>query len=103
MVRSTVEVMAKEEKGSKNNLATDFNKKWGTVSKKHYYDTQEAIRNGEDISLLSNRKASQKEKQTDIIKGAEIKEWGLDINSLLVTEAPYDQEHDVDFYARNIL
>ena len=103
MARSMVEVMAKEVKGSKNNLATDFNKKWGTVSKKHYYDTQEAIKNGEDVSLLSNRKASQKEKQTDIIKGAEIKEWGLDINSLLVIKSSFNQEHDVDFYARNIL
>ena len=88
---------------SKGKLETDFNKEWGTVSKKHYYDTQEAIKNGEDVSLLSNRKASQKDKQTDIIKGAEIKEWGLDINSLLVTEATFNQEHDVDFYARNIL
>lgn len=95
--------MLKNKNCSKGKLETDFNKKWGTVSKKHYYDTQEAIRNGEDISLLSNHKASQKEKQTDIIKGAEIKEWGLDIDSLLVIESSFNQEHDVDFYARNIL
>ena len=95
--------MLKNKDYSKGKLETDFNKEWGTVSKKHYYDTQEAIKNGEDISLLSNRKASQKDKQTDIIKGAEIKEWGLDINSLLVIESSFNQEHDVDFYARNIL
>ena len=96
-------VMAKEEKDLKSNLATDFNKKWGAVSKKHFYDTQDAIKNGEDISLLSSHKASQKEKETDIIRGAEIKEWGLDLDSLLVTEVSSGPEHDVDYYARNIL
>lgn len=95
--------MVKEAKGSKNNLATDFNKKWGTVSKKQFYKAQEAIKNGDDICLLSEHKASQKAKGTDVIRSSEIKEWGLDLDSLLVTEEPYNREHSVEYYARQIL
>ena len=72
---------------------TDFNKEWGTLNRKYFYKAQEAILNGKDVSLVSEGIASQ---HTTIL-GDEIKEWGLDINTLLVNNT------EVDLYAREIL
>lgn len=83
--------MENEAKASKSN-GTDFNTNWGTIKAKHFYKAQEAISKGEDVSLVSEHRAS---KQTTI-RGDEIKDWGLDINSLLV-------KNEVELYEREIL
>lgn len=93
----------KDKDYSKGKLETDFNKEFGTISVKQVFNARKAIREGGDVHLLSENMASQKDKGTDVIRGSEIKEWGLDLDSLLVTEAPYDEKHSVEFYARNIL
>lgn len=83
--------MAKEEQDSKRkNLSTDFNKKFGTINATHFYRAQEAIRNGGDVSITSDRMTSE----NTVIHGLEIKEWGLDVDSLLVSNEvePYERE-----------
>lgn len=93
----------KDKDYSESKIETDFAKVWGRTSSKQVFEVQKAIRKGEDVRLLSEYKASQKDEGKDVIRGSEIKEWGLDLDSLLVTEAPYDEKHSVEFYARNIL
>lgn len=93
----------KDKDYSKGKLETDFNKEFGTISVKQVFNARKAIREGGDVHLLSENMASQKTKGTDVIRGSEIKEWGLDLDSLLVTSMDSDPEHDVDYYARNIL
>ena len=87
MVEETVSV----EKASKNN-SPDFGKKFGTLNRHHFYKTQEAIRNGDNISIVSPGIAFS----GTIIRGDEIKAWGLDINSLLVN-------NEMEAYEREIL
>lgn len=70
----------------------EFHREFGTIKATHYYKAQEAIRKGEDVLLVSERRASEH----NTVRGSEIKEWGLDLDTLLV-------DSEVNQYAREIL
>lgn len=87
-----VEVMANVEKDIKNNPfvveGPGLSKKWGTVSTKLCSIARKAIKEGTDFYIATEHFANESTR----INGNEIKEWGLDLDTLLIKPKDKDLE-----------
>lgn len=83
MVGNMEEAMEKEEKATKNKPGYDYTYGYmpvtytDPINMKYIAKTHKDIKNGKDICLLPNA-------HEGIIRGSELRAWGLDPNELLI-------------------
>lgn len=102
MVGSMVEVMENAETDIKRNKELmEFYKEYGTLNSEMCLTALKAIETGANFHLTSEwfRKKYPEAKEA-ILSGKELKDWGLDLDTLLV---PEPKKGTVDYYARKIL
>lgn len=101
MVENTVEATVNVEQDSKRNNPK-MNEVLGGLSFDMLTEARNAIKNGGDFSIMSPyfRKKNGIPDDVGILRGKEIRDWGLDLDTLL---APEPEKGTVEYQRKRII